>query len=121
MNKAIYAGSFDPITVGHMDIVTRAAKMFDELYIVIMKNAKKSSLVSEVERKQMIDAAIKEANLQNVYCEIGEGLTVEYAKKKDAKFMIRGLRASMDFEYEPNCQCFFSDRSLLSIVYGIGN
>ena len=100
MSKAIYAGSFDPITLGHMDIASRASKMFDEVYIVIMKNSKKNSLLSETERKQAIDQAIKEAGLTNVYCEIGDGLTVKYAANKGANVMIRGLRAAMDFEYE---------------------
>ena len=100
MSKAIYAGSFDPITLGHMDIVIRAAKMFDEVYVVIMKNSKKKCLLTEEERKATIDKAIVDAGLTNVTCEIGDGLTVHYAKQKGAKVMIRGLRAAMDFEYE---------------------
>lgn len=100
MSKAIYAGSFDPITLGHMDIIQRAAKMFDEVYVVIMKNSKKQCLLSEDERKECIDIALKDAGLTNVICEIGDGLTVNYAKEKGAKVMIRGLRAAMDFEYE---------------------
>ena len=100
MSKAIYAGSFDPITLGHMDIVIRAAKMFDEVYVVIMKNSKKKCLLTEEERKATIDKAIIDAGLHNVTCEIGDGLTVHYAKQKGAKVMIRGLRAAMDFEYE---------------------
>ncbi len=100
MSKAVYAGSFDPITLGHMDIIARASKMFDEVYVVIMRNSAKNSLFSEEERKQCIDAAISEVGLTNVYCEIGDGLTVDYAEKKGANVLIRGLRATMDFEYE---------------------
>lgn len=100
MRVAIYPGSFDPITLGHLDVVTRASKMFDKVYIVIMKNPKKKNLFSEEERCEMIQAVIDEANLTNVEVEIGTGLTVNYARSKGANVIIRGLRATMDFEYE---------------------
>ncbi|MBE6114119.1 MAG: pantetheine-phosphate adenylyltransferase [Erysipelotrichaceae bacterium] len=100
MRIAIYPGTFDPITLGHMDVLTRAAKMFDKVYIVIMHNTKKSSLFSEEERLEMINRSIQEAGLENVEAEIGHGLTVLYAKEKGASVIVRGLRVSMDFEYE---------------------
>lgn len=100
MRVAIYPGSFDPITLGHLDVLSRAAKMFDKVYIVIMKNPKKKNLFTEEERCEMIKAVVEEAKLSNVEVEIGSGLTVNYAKSKNANVIIRGLRATMDFEYE---------------------
>lgn len=100
MRVAIYPGSFDPITLGHLDVLTRAAKMFDKVYIVIMKNPKKKTLFSEEERCEMIKEVVRDANLLNVEVEIGTGLTVNYARSKGANVIIRGLRATMDFEYE---------------------
>lgn len=100
MRIAIYPGSFDPITLGHLDVVVRASKMFDKVYIVIMQNSKKRNLFSEEERCAMIQASIEEAGLTNVEVEVGHGLTVNYAKEKNASVIIRGLRATMDFEYE---------------------
>lgn len=100
MKTAIYPGSFDPITLGHLDILKRACNLFDCVYIVIMKNSKKNCLLSEDERKLIIEDAIKEAGIKNAFVEIGSGLTVNYAKEKQADVIIRGLRAMMDFEFE---------------------
>lgn len=98
MTIAIYPGSFDPVTIGHVDIIERTSQMFDHVYVVIMKNANKKCLFSETERQTMIQTVCR--TFPNVTVEIGEGLTAEYAKKKQAKVVIRGLRALMDFEYE---------------------
>lgn len=100
MKIAIYPGSFDPITLGHLDVIARAAKMFDKVYVVILKNSKKQNLFSEEERCAMIQDTIQEAGIPNVEVEVGHGLTVRYAKEKNASVIIRGLRATMDFEYE---------------------
>lgn len=98
MSIAIYPGSFDPVTLGHLDIISRASQMFDTVYVVIMKNIKKQNLFSEEERKAMIEEVC--AKYPNVIVDIGDGLTAEYARSKQAKVIIRGLRALMDFEYE---------------------
>ena len=98
--KACYPGTFDPITKGHLDIIERAAKLFDELVILIMKNPRKHCTFSEEERKAMIETSLKECKLKKVKVEIGSGLTVEYANKIEARALIRGIRAVSDYEYE---------------------
>lgn len=98
MTLAIYPGSFDPITKGHLDVLKRASKVFDRVIIAVLTNsAKKSFLPLEI-RTQLIKEAVSE--LTNVEVDNFEGLTVEYARKKGAKVLIRGLRAVSDFEYE---------------------
>lgn len=98
MKKAIYPGSFDPVTSGHVDIIERAAKMFDEVIVVIMKNEAKRCLFSEEERLDMLNHVC--AKFGNVRCVWGNGLSVKYAKKEGACAMIRGIRAVQDYEYE---------------------
>lgn len=98
MSKAIYPGSFDPITKGHLDIIKRSAKIFDEVCVVIMNNETKHCLFSEEERLDMMQHSCKD--LQNVTCKIGTGLSVKYARTIDASVIIRGIRAVQDYEYE---------------------
>lgn len=98
MKIAIYPGSFDPITKGHLDIIERSAKIFDQVIVVIMRNERKKYLFSEKERLAMIREACQ--HLDNVICDAGEGLSVRYAKSKGACAMIRGIRAVQDYEYE---------------------
>ncbi len=98
MNIAIYPGTFDPITNGHIDILERALKIFDKIVITIARNSSKNPLFSEQERLQMIVEVTKK--YKNVEVESFEGLLVEYARKKKATAIIRGLRAISDFEYE---------------------
>lgn len=98
MRIAIYPGSFDPITLGHLDIIERSSKLFDKVIVVIMDNSKKQGLFSKEERLTMIKEAC--SHMTNVECEIGSGLSVEYAKNKGACAMIRGMRAVADYEYE---------------------
>lgn len=95
---AMYPGSFDPITLGHVDVVTRASRMFDEIIMAVVGNPQKSTLFDIPKRKQLIESAI--GNLTNVRVESFEGLTVDFAKKHNATVMIRGLRAISDFEFE---------------------
>ena len=95
---AIYPGTFDPFTCGHLDIVERAIKLFDEVFVTIAKNSKKSPLFSIEERVDFIEDATK--HLANVKTEFFEGLLIEFARKKTASAIIRGLRATSDFEYE---------------------
>ena len=97
MRIAIYPGSFDPITNGHLDILKRALNIFDKVIVLVANNASKHSRFSVEERMAMI----KEATVgMNVEVDSTSGLTVEYAKKHNAHHLIRGLRAVTDFEYE---------------------
>jgi len=96
--KAIYPGSFDPVTLGHMDIIKRSSKIVDELIVGVLKNNAKTPLFSVEERVKMLKEATKE--LENVQVVEFEGLLVDFAKEMDAKVVIRGLRAITDFEYE---------------------
>ena len=98
MKIAVYPGSFDPITFGHLDIIKRASKLCDELIIGVLNNKQKNPLFSIDERVNMIKELTE--NLGNVKVECFEGLLVDFAKKKDAQVIIRGLRAVTDFENE---------------------
>ena len=95
---AIYPGTFDPVTNGHLSIVKRALKIFDKLIIAILINPNKVSLFSREERIEMIQEAV--AGQPNVEVESFDGMLVDYAVKKKAKVILRGLRALSDFEYE---------------------
>jgi pantetheine-phosphate adenylyltransferase len=95
---SIYPGTFDPITNGHIDIIQRASELFDNVIIAIAVNPDKAPLFSEEERKDMIQNVT--AHLKNVVVDSFEGLLVRYAEKKNAKVIVRGLRAISDFEYE---------------------
>lgn len=98
MIKAIYPGTFDPITVGHLDVIERAAKVYDKVLIAVMENRNKSCTFTKEERQKMIQKCVK--NLKNVEVVIGEGLTVNLAKKHGCKVIIRGIRAVSDYESE---------------------
>jgi pantetheine-phosphate adenylyltransferase len=98
MKKAIYPGSFDPVTFGHLDIITRAAGIVDELVIGVLCNSQKNSLFSLEERVSMIKEMTKE--LPNVTVASFDGLLVDFMKEIDATIIVRGLRAVTDFEYE---------------------
>jgi pantetheine-phosphate adenylyltransferase len=95
---AIYPGSFDPITYGHIDIVERALEIFDKVIIAIAENAEKRPLFSVEERLQMVRALFKDT--PNVLADSFKGLLVNYVAKTNAKVILRGLRATSDFEYE---------------------
>jgi pantetheine-phosphate adenylyltransferase len=98
MRKAIYPGSFDPITYGHLDIISRSRVMFDEIIVAVLDNSAKKPLFSADERVSMIKGLVKDYD--NVSVATFDGLTVDFAKKVDASVIIRGLRAVTDFEYE---------------------
>jgi len=95
---AMYPGSFDPITNGHVDVIERAASMFGSVTIVIARNSKKTPLFSEDERLYMATEALK--HLSNVTVQLHSGLVVDYARSHNIPVIIRGLRAVTDFEYE---------------------
>jgi pantetheine-phosphate adenylyltransferase len=95
---AIYAGTFDPITNGHLDVIERAASLFDKIIVLIAVNAQKQSLFTVEERAEMAREAIK--HIENVQVDIHKGLIVEYAQRQKAIALIRGVRAISDFEYE---------------------
>ncbi|MCX5857825.1 MAG: pantetheine-phosphate adenylyltransferase [Deltaproteobacteria bacterium] len=94
---AVYPGSFDPITNGHIDIITRGLRMFDELIILVAYNPNKSSLFTVQERMDLVRAVI---NDHNVRVDCSAGLLVDYVKDMGANVILRGLRAVSDFEYE---------------------
>ncbi|MGM9993185.1 MAG: pantetheine-phosphate adenylyltransferase [Candidatus Avigastranaerophilus sp.] len=98
MKTAIYPGSFDPITKGHLDVLKRAADIFDKVIIVVSVNMNKKSFLPLEDRVMLIKQACKD--LENVEVDTFDGLTIEYAKQKKANVLIRGLRAVSDFEYE---------------------
>ena len=100
MKVAVYPGSFDPITNGHLDILKRALNVFDKVIVLVAYNPKKTGKFSVKERVEMIKEAIEEENIQNVEVDSFDGLTVDYAIDHKAPFLIRGLRAVSDFEYE---------------------
>jgi pantetheine-phosphate adenylyltransferase len=95
---AVYPGSFDPITMGHVDIIGRLSKVFDKVIVVVAESSQKSHLFSSEERKQLIQESLK--NIKNVEVDISGGLTVDYMKRVNAQVIVRGLRAVVDFEYE---------------------
>ena len=96
--RAVYPGSFDPLTNGHLDIIERAAKMVDELYVGVLNNSAKNSLFSLDERVSMLEE--ETAGIPNVVVDSFDGLLVDYMRRIDAQIIIRGLRAISDYEYE---------------------
>lgn len=97
-STAICPGSFDPVTVGHLDIIRRASSMFDKVIVVVMNNTAKHPLFSADERVEMLKKTT--SLLENVDIDSYDGLLAEYAKLKNAKAIVKGLRAVSDFEYE---------------------
>jgi pantetheine-phosphate adenylyltransferase len=97
-NTAIYPGTFDPVTYGHIDIIDRAAKLFDEVIVGVAYNINKTPMFTKEERKDLIKTVTKK--YKNVRVEMFNGLLVDFAKSQKANVIIRGLRAISDFEYE---------------------
>ena len=98
MTIAIYPGSFDPFTKGHLDILKSGSEIFDKVIIAVSYNINKQGFLTVEERVNLIKQSV--AHIQNVEVDSFEGLTVEYARKKGADVLLRGLRTSFDFEYE---------------------
>lgn len=98
MRRAIYPGSFDPVTNGHLDIIERAAALFDEVVVAVARDTPKAPLFPVAEREEMLREAC--AHLKNVKVESFSGLLVDFARSKQAKVIVKGLRAVSDFETE---------------------
>lgn len=98
LKRAIYPGSFDPVTCGHLDIIKRASRIFDELYVVVFENVGKSPLFTAEERVEMLVEACK--GMENVRVSCSSGLLVDFARKHGIQVIIKGLRAVSDFDYE---------------------
>jgi pantetheine-phosphate adenylyltransferase len=96
--KAIYPGTFDPMTNGHLDLIARGAKIFDQLVVAVLANAQKSPLFSVAARCAMLSAAVK--HLPNVSVESFDGLLVDFVREQQAQAVLRGIRAISDYEYE---------------------
>lgn len=97
-NIAVYPGTFDPVTYGHLDVIKRASKLFSKVFVGVAKSAEKGTLFSLAERVSMMKAAV--AGLGNVKVEEFDGLVVDYALRRKARVMVRGIRMISDFEYE---------------------
>ena len=95
---AVYPGSFDPITMGHVDIINRLSPLYAEVIVLIAQSSQKQSLFTAEERKVLIQKSL--SHLKNIRVDIHEGLTTDYMKKHNAHVIVRGLRAVVDFEYE---------------------
>jgi len=98
LTVAIYPGSFDPVTNGHLDIIDRASKVFDHLVVAVLENPRKSALFTMEERVKMLKSIVDHYN--NVEVDYYTGLLVEYAQKRNSSIIIKGLRAISDFEFE---------------------
>lgn len=98
MSLALYPGSFDPLTVGHLDIIERTAKLFDDVVVAVLVNRSKQGAIAACERLRLIERAC--AHIKNVRAQQFDGLLVDYARQTGASVIIRGLRAVSDFEYE---------------------
>ncbi|MCR4716334.1 MAG: pantetheine-phosphate adenylyltransferase [Lachnospiraceae bacterium] len=98
MKRAIYPGSFDPVTIGHKDLIIRSTKMFDEVIVAVLDNYRKQSAFSVEERVAMLELLTKD--VPNVKVKSFSGLLVDFAKQENANVIVRGLRAVTDYEYE---------------------
>lgn len=98
LRTAVYPGSFDPITLGHIDIIQRISKQFDQVIVLISESPDKKSLFTVAERRQFIEKSLP--SLKNIKVDVCTGLTVDYCHRHKAQVIVRGLRAVVDFEYE---------------------
>ena len=102
MPRAIYAGSFDPFTTGHLNVLIQASKVFEKVYLVIAVNSEKQRRIDKDIMKDAIEKVIANRKILNVEVLTYEGLTVDVAKEKGAEFLVRGLRNGTDYQYEEN-------------------
>lgn len=115
--NAIYAGSFDPFTMGHLHVLKQACLVFDKVYVAIAVNSAKSRRIDKDIMRDAIFRVVKNNELDNVEVIVFDGLTVDLAKEKDAKFLIRGLRNGTDYEYEENLAIVNSKISGVETIY----
>ena len=113
LRVAVFAGSFDPITVGHLDLVKRAAKMFDSLFVVVAQNASKKNMFDAETRKAMVEEAVSE--IPNVSVAVHDGLTVDFMKSVNARYLVRGIRNASDLDAE---QAVAWNNK---VIYGVGD
>jgi pantetheine-phosphate adenylyltransferase len=103
LTLAVYPGSFDPITLGHVDIIERCSKIVDELHVLVVHNPEKSPMFSSAKRIELIQDSLKEAGVTSAnikVTELSSGLLVDYIRKVDAKLLIKGFRNNVDLDYE---------------------
>lgn len=115
--NAIYAGSFDPFTNGHLHVLIQACELFDKVYVAIAANSEKSRKIDKDVMKNVIEKIIKNNNLNNAEVVVLDGLTVDLAKEKNAKFLVRGLRNGTDYEYEENLAVVNSKIAGVETIY----
>lgn len=106
LKRALFPGSFDPFTRGHLAVLESAASLFDEVCVCVLNNSRKSALFHVEERVEMIRLAIIEAGLGNATAESFEGLTARYAQASGAQFIVRGLRNAADYAYEVEFEAY---------------
>ena len=106
---AVYPGTFDPLTNGHLDIIKRASAMFDELYVAVSDHSRKSTMFSAKERCEMVNNVAKVEGIGNVKAVVYNNMLVDCAKDLSAKYIIRGLRVTSDFDYEYQMTQFIND------------
>lgn len=106
MRRSIFPGSFDPFTLGHIDVLVRACALFDEVRVCVIGNPSKSALFGVDERVEMIRLAIEDAGLRNARAESFAGLTARYAQSVGAGYIVRGLRNAADFAYEAEMETY---------------
>lgn len=100
MKIGVYPGSFDPFTIGHLDVLKSASQIFDQVYVAVLQNTSKTNSFTVEERLEMLQKVIEQEGFQNVRCGAFQGLLVDYVRSVGADFIVRGLRATSDFEYE---------------------
>ena len=115
--RAVYAGSFDPFTIGHLHVLRQAASVFDTVYVAIAVNNSKQRKTDKEIMKKAIEKVVEANGLKNVEVETFEGLTVDFALEKGAKFLVRGLRNGTDYEYEENLAIVNSKISGIETIY----
>ena len=100
MKIGVYPGSFDPFTIGHLDVLKSASQLFDQVYAAVLLNKNKQYSFTVEERMEMLHKAVEQEGFRNVRCGHFTGLLVDYVRSANANFIVRGLRATSDFEYE---------------------
>lgn len=115
--KAVYAGSFDPFTIGHLHVLRQAAEVFDTVYVAIAVNSEKKRRTDKEAMKSAIQRVIASNGINNAEVHVFDGLTVDFAMQKGAKFLVRGLRNGTDYEYEENLAVVNSKVSGVETIY----